>query len=301
MDMVREQPQCTTGEDQGHEVIREQEAIDTLTGGFGRPQEAEGTLPGRESELQEVDLKGKGKLVETAVINQEPGGQGKRRVKHTSVNGRGQPGTEKIQGESSQVPEVSLPELPPVQEIPKSPIEITMEQPAINSTSELIAAMKESTNNQVQLLQQLTMRLEEDNQKLLMEREQWTRKYHRATQRSEAQEEELEHLETELASWKEKAHNYQDMVVKEVVRPEPGTSNQGEIMIGLYEELAQAKAQELQHQEARDKLIAELQVSAIQVQGLQEQVAKLKEEIKDSEQFVADTVLQSQNAAFQED
>ena len=91
------------------------------------------------------------------------------------------------------------------------------------------------------------------------------------------------------------------MAVKEVVRPEPGTSNQGEVMIGLYEELAQAKAQELQHQEARDKLIAELQVSAIQVQGLQEQVAKLKEEIKDSEQFVADTVLQSQNAAFQED
>ena len=107
--------------------------------------------------------------------------------------------------------------------------------------------MKESTNNQVQLLQQLTMRLEEDNQKLLMEREQWTRKYHRATQRSEAQEEELEHLETELASWNEKAQNYQDMAVKEVVRPEPGTSNQGEIMIGLYEELAQAKAQELQH------------------------------------------------------
>ena len=104
----------------------------------------------------------------------------------------------------------------------------------------------------------------------------------------------MEHLETELASWKEKAQNYQDMAVKEVVRPELGTSNQGEIMIGLYEELAQAKAQELQHQEARDKLIAELQVSAIQVQGLQEQVAKLKEEIKDSEQFVADTVLQSQ-------
>ena len=136
---------------------------------------------------------------------------------------------------------------------------------------------------------------------MLTEREQWTRKYHRATQRSEAQEEELEHLETELARWKAKARDYQNMAVKEVVRPKPGTSNQGEVMIGLYEELAQAKAQELQHQEAWDKLIAELQVSAIQVQGLQEQVAKLKEEIKDSEQFVADTVLQSQNAAFQED
>ena len=83
-----------------------------------------------------------------------------------------------------------------------------MEQPAENSTSELIAALKESTNNQVQLLQQLTMRLEEDNQKLLTEREQWTMKYHRAIQRSEAQEEELEHLETELARWKEKARNY---------------------------------------------------------------------------------------------
>ena len=117
MDMVREQP----GEDQGQEVIREQEtspgeqeAIDTLTGGFGEPQEAEGTLPGRESELQEVDLKEKGKLVETEVMNQEPGGQGKRRVKHTSMNGRGQPGTEKAHGELSQVPEVSIPELPPV-------------------------------------------------------------------------------------------------------------------------------------------------------------------------------------------
>ena len=196
-------------------------------GVFGEPQEAEVTLPGRESELQEVDLKGKGKLVETEVMNQEPGGQGKRRVKHTSVNGRGQPGTEKTQGESSQVPKVSIPELPPVQEIPKSPIEMMVEQPAENSTSELIAALKESTNNQVQSLQQLTMRLEEDNQKLLTEREQWTRKYHRATQRSEAQEEELEHLETELARRKEKARNYQDMAVKEVVRPKPGTEQPG--------------------------------------------------------------------------
>ena len=69
------------------------------------------------------------------------------------------------------------------------------------------------------------MRLEEDNQKLLTEREQWTRKYHRATQRSEAQEEELEHLETELASWKKKARDYHAMAVKKMVRPEPGTSN----------------------------------------------------------------------------
>ena len=54
-------------------------------------------------------------------------------------------------------------------------------------------------------------------------------------------------------------------------------------MINLYEELAQAKAQDLQHQEARGKLIEELQASTIHVQGLHEQVAKLKEEIKDSE------------------